>query len=708
MFFFRIFAPNIEYIPSDMSIFSRINTHTEHFWRDLGLYIGLVLLTTLVIVWFLPRNERKPFTYEVGEPWHYGTIIARYDFPIYKTDEALKKEKDSLLKTFQPYFNYNPDVEIAELTDLRNDLAKSEVPLPTGFADIIIERLHRFYQSGIMDTPNYNSLHSDTTAQVRVIFGKDAESVKIGYLYSTMSAYEQLLNDEHLVQERPLLQKLNLNNYIIPNIIYDRGRTESARNDLLSGISPASGMVMAGQKVIEQGEMVDDYNFRVLNSMEKEMQRRQTGSRQITNHLIGNAVYVFILVVLFTFYLTMFRRDYLSKPRCVAMLYTFITIFPIAVSLMMEHTYFNFSVYILPFALVPVFVRIFLDSRTAFITHVTMVLICAAALRYQYDFIVVQIVAGLVSIYSLREISTRSQVYITAVLVFAATCVTFFALKLMESGEDFNPDASMYYHFLINGVLMLLAYPLMFIVEKTFGFVSVITLIELSDTNKGLLRKLSEVAPGTFQHSITVGNLASEIANKIGAKATLVRTGALYHDIGKMKNPAFFTENQQGGINPHDNLTEKESARIIIAHVTDGVKIAEEHNLPVIIRDFILTHHGHGLSKYFYIKYQNEHPNEVVDKSIFTYPGPNPSTREQAILMMADTCEAASHSLKEYTEESISNMVNKLVDQQVKDGFFNECRITFYDIAVAKQVLTERLKAIYHTRIQYPTKLKRS
>lgn len=690
-----------------MSIFSRINTHTEHFWRDLGLYIGLVLLTTLVIVWFLPRNEGKPFAYEVGEPWHYGTIIARYDFPIYKTDEALKKEKDSLLKTFQPYYNYSPNVEIAQLTDLRSDLAKSKVPLPSGFADIIIERLHRFYQSGIMDTPNYNSLHSDTTAQVRVIFGKDAESVKIGYLYSTMSAYEQLLNDDRLVQERPLLQKLNLNNYIVPNIIYDRARTESARNDLLSGISPASGMVMAGQKVIEQGEMVDDYNYRVLNSMEKEMQRRQTGSRQITNHFIGNAIYVFILVVLFTFYLTMFRRDYLSKPRCVAMLYTFITIFPIAVSLMMEHNYFNFSVYILPFALVPVFVRIFLDSRTAFMTHVTMVLICAAALRYQFDFIVVQIVAGLVSIYSLREMSARSQVFVTAVLVFFATCITFFALKLMESGEDFNPDLSMYYHFLINGVLMLLAYPLMFIVEKTFGFVSVITLIELSDTNKGLLRKLSEVAPGTFQHSITVGNLASEIANKIGAKATLVRTGALYHDIGKMKNPAFFTENQQGGINPHDNLTEKESARIIIAHVTDGVKIAEENNLPVIIRDFILTHHGHGMSKYFYIKYQNEHPNEVVDKSIFTYPGPNPSTREQAILMMADTCEAASHSLKEYTEESISNMVNKLVDQQVKDGFFTECRITFYDIAVAKQVLIERLRAIYHTRIQYPSRLKK-
>ena len=685
-----------------MDIFSRFSISTEHFWRNLAIRSGLVIVTTILIVWFLPRNETKQFAYEVGEPWHYGTIIAKYDFPVYKTEEAIEKEKDSLLKQFQPYYNFDPNVEVEEINKLRRKFAQGGSGLPSGFESIIIQRLHRFYQAGIMETPNYNALHRDTTAQVRVVFGKDAESVQIGYLYSTMSAYEQLLSDEHLSQERPLVQKLNLTDYIVPNLIFDSQRTETARNDLLAGVSPASGMVMAGQRIIGQGDLVDEYSYRVLNSMEKEMQRRQVDKTQLTNHIVGNSIYVFILVLLFTVYLSLFRRDYFSKPRCVTMLYTFIAIYPICVSFMMENSYFNFSVYVLPFALVPMFVRIFMDSRTAFITHIIMVLICACALRYQYDFIVVQTVAGLVAIYSLREMSSRSQLFRSAFWVFAATCVTYFAIKLMQSGADFHPESSMYYHFLINGVLLLLAYPLMFIVEKTFGFVSVITLIELSDTNKGLLRKLSEIAPGTFQHSITVGNLASEIANKIGAKATLVRTGALYHDIGKMKNPAFFTENQQGGINPHDNLTEKESARIIIAHVTDGVKLAEEYNLPVVIRDFILTHHGTGMTKYFYIKYQNEHPDEVVDKATFTYPGPNPSTREQAILMMADTCEAASHSLKEYTEESISNLVNKLVDQQVKDGFFNECKITFYDIAVAKQVLIERLKAIYHTRIQYP------
>ena len=687
-----------------MNTFKKIIGQEENIWHSLAIRAGLVFLTSFIIIWFLPRNEAKQYAYEIGEPWHYGTLIAKFDFPVYKTDETVQRERDSLLHSFQPYYNYDNSVESVQTAKLRVELAKAGT-LPPGFAQALIEKLHQLYQTGIMGTPQYNSFNNDTTSQIRVVFGKDAESRKVSLIYSTMTAYELLLDDSYLSKERLLMQRLNMNDYIMPNLILDRNRTETARNDLLSGITPASGMVMAGQKIIGQGDMVDDYNYRVLNSMEKEIDRRQAGKSQITRHFVGNIIYVIAFMLLFTLYLTLFRRDYFSKPRCVAMLYTFIALFPLCVSLMMEHSYFSFSVYVLPFAMGPIFVRIFLDSRTAFVTHLITVLISACALRYQFDFIIIQTIAGLIAIYSLREVSTRSQIFRTALWVFVATCAMYFALKLMESNGDMRFGRSMYYHFLINGVLLLLAYPLMFVVEKTLGFVSVLTLIELSDTNKGLLRKLSEIAPGTFQHSITVGNLASEIANKIGAKATLARTGALYHDIGKIKNPAFFTENQQGGMNPHDNLTEKESARIIIAHVTDGVKLAEEYDLPVVIRDFILTHHGCGMSKYFYIKYQNEHPNEVVDKSPFTYPGPNPSTREQAILMMADSCEAASHSLKEYTEESIAKLVNQLVDQQVKDGLFSECKITFYDIAVAKQVLIERLKAIYHTRIKYPERI---
>jgi len=457
--------------------------------------------------------------------------------------------------------------------------------------------------------------------------------------------------------------------------------------------------VMSGQKIVDRGEVITNNTYRVLNSFDKEMKRRSSTQEELTTTIIGQVLFIFILVMLFTSYLSLFRKDYFDKPRSITMLYAMITLFPIFVSLMMKHNFF--SVYIIPFAMAPIFVRVFMDSRTAFISHVTMILICAAAVKYQYEFIIVQLVAGLVAIYSLRELSKRSQIFITALLVTIASSVVYLALQLMQDNQVFNVDASMYTYFTVNGIFLLLSYPLMYIIEKMFGFTSNVTLFELSNTNKGLLRNLSEIAPGTFQHSITVGNLAAEIANRIRANSLLVRTGALYHDIGKMTNPVFFTENQ-AGVNPHDQLSDLESAQIIISHVSEGLKMAEKVGLPGIIKDFITTHHGTGITKYFYINYCNAHPTEVIDKSQFQYPGPNPFTREQAILMMADTVEAASRSLNEYTEESISNLVNKLIDGQVADGFFKECPITFRDIALAKQVLIERLKAIYHTRISYP------
>lgn len=664
--------------------------------------MGLVLVTVVLIVWFLPRREGSQYVYDVDEPWRYGDMIAQYDFPIYKTEETLAMEKDSALKLFVPYFDYDKKVEARVMEKFDQDFAGGLPGLPAEFTDVVRNRLHRLYQTGIMETPLFNSVHRDTTSMVRVVVGKNVEQMIVEDFYSTMSAYEQLLSDESLSADRQALQRLNLINYIEPNLVYDKARSETAKNDLLGTIPPANGMVKAGQKIIGTGEIVTEERYRELVSLEKEMNRRGSNMEQVDLNFIGNALYVLSFVIIFTIYLTLFRNDYFNKPRNILMLYALVTIFPIMVSLMMQHSYFSFSVYVLPFAFTPIFVRVFQDSRTAFITHMVMVFICAAALRYQFDFIVIQMLSGLVAIYSLREMSSRAQVFKTALMVFIATCFTYFTLRLMQSGTTFNLDVSMYSHFMINGVLLLLAYPLMYVVEKAFGFTSNVTLIELSNTNGVLLRRLSEEAPGTFQHSITVSNLAAEIANRIGANSTLVRTGALYHDIGKMKNPAFFTENQQGGVNPYDNLTDKESAQIIVEHVVNGVKLAEENNLPVIIRDFILTHHGHGMAKYFYIKYQNEHPDEIVDKEPFTYPGPNPYTREQAILMMADSCEAASHSLKDYSDESITKLVNQIIDGQVDAGFFTEAAITFRDISEAKTVLIDRLKAIYHTRIKYP------
>lgn len=668
-------------------------------WRNFLSRTLLVLITVLLIVWALPRNENKQFRYDIGKPWMYGSFIAKFDFPIYKTDEAIKEQEDSLLETYQPYYNYDPAVEKKQVSKFLNDYQNGIPGLPHNYVRLIADRLHRLYQAGIMDTPEYNEAYRDSTSQVRLVSGNSAQSISLACVYSTLSAYEQLFIDEQIAMQRPILQRCNLNNYIEPNLIYDKGKSETERNDLLSSIPPASGMVMSGQKVIDRGDIVDEYTYRVLSSFEREIKRRSATQTQITNTIIGQVIFVTLMVFLFTMYLGLFRRDYFNKPRSIAMLYTLITLFPVVVSLMMRHNFL--SVYMLPFAMVPIFVRVFMDSRTAFVCHVTMILICTTAVRYQYEFIIIQLVAGLIAIYSLRELTRRAQVFKTAILVGIGSTFVYLALQLMQDNDFSSMDHDMYYHFVVNAVLLLIAYPMMYIIEKMFGFVSSVTLFELSNTNRGLLRDLSEIAPGTFQHSITVGNLAAEIANKIGANALLVRTGALYHDIGKMKNPVFFTENQ-AGVNPHDTLTYQESARIIISHVTEGVKLAERENLPTIIRDFIVTHHGTGITKFFYIKYKNEHPEEEVDPAPFTYPGPNPFTREQAILMIADGVEAASRSLPEYTEESISTLVNRMIDQDVTDGYFKECPITFRDLAIAKLVLIERLKAIYHTRISYP------
>lgn len=668
-------------------------------WKKILSRMALVLISVVIIVLFIPRNSGPQFRYDVGKPWMYGSLIAKFDFPIYKTDEAIKQERDSLLRNFEPYFNFKENMESAQMTRFFEDFTGGLPGMPATYTNIVADKLHQLYKSGIMGATEFSSIAQDTTKMIRVIDGKTAYSVRISRVLSTMTAYEQIYLDERLAPYRAQLQRCNLNEYIEPNLIYDKERSEAEKNDLLGQIPLASGMVLAGQKIVDRGEIVDDYTFRVLSSFEKETQRRSASTTAVPSTIAGQVIFVSLFIILFTMYLGMFRRDYFSKPRSIAMLYAMITVFPILVSLMIEHNVF--SVYILPFAMAPIFIRVFMDSRTAFLTHIVMVMLCAAAVKYQYEFIIVQLVAGLVAIYSLRELSQRGQLFKTALFVTLASCAIYFALQLMTDNTFTTIDNSIYKYFVINGIMLLFVYPLMLIIEKTFGFISNVTLIELSNTSKDLLRRLSEVAPGTFQHSIMVSNLASAIAEKIGAKAQLVRTGALYHDIGKMQNPAFFTENQNG-VNPLDNMSRIDAAHIVINHVTDGLKLAEKYNLPGVIKDFISTHHGAGMTKYFYVSYRNEHPDEPIDDSLFTYPGPNPFTREQAILMMADSVEAAARSLPEYTEFSISNIVNKIVDGQLKEGYFEYCPITFHDIAMAKQVLIERLKSIYHTRVSYP------
>lgn len=678
---------------------SKYKLSESNYLRDITTRIVLVLLTVVIVVWTLPREEGKMFHYDEGKPWMYGQLIAQYDFPVYKTEEALQAERDSILKHFQPYYNKNAYIGEKNIDQFNKDFPNGLPDLPLVYKALVANRLKMLYEVGIMDPVQYSAMSKDTSSVIRIVDGKEAQSYHVQQFRSTTTAYEQLFQDEVLVKERAALQRCNLNNYIEPNLIYDQVRSETEKNDMLSLIATASGMVLEGQRIIDRGDIVDSYTYRVLDSFEKEAKKRNASEDELMMTVIGQALLVLILVILFTVYLTLFRKDYFEKPRSIAMLYAMIVIFPVLVSLMMRHLFFN--VYIIPYAIVPIFIRVFMDSRTAFITHVIMILLSAVAVKYQYEFIIIQLVAGLVAIYSLRELEKRSQIFLTAVLVTITSSLIYLAIQLIQNDDFSNLDSTMYVYFAVNGFLLLFAYPLMLVIEKTFGFISAVTLFELSNTNNELLRRMSEVASGTFQHSINVGNLGAEIANKIGAKAQLVRTGALYHDIGKMENPVFFTENQ-AGVNPHDKLSDIESARIIISHVTDGLSLAEKYSLPAVIKEFITTHHGAGLAKYFYVNYKNEHPDEEVDVNMFSYPGPNPFTREQAILMMTDTVEAASRSLPEYTEESISTLVNKLIDAQIADGNFKECPITFRDIDIAKQVLIDRLKSMYHTRIQYP------
>lgn len=678
---------------------SKYKLSESNYLRDITTRIVLVLLTVVIVVWALPREEGKMFHYDEGKPWMYGQLIAQYDFPVYKTEEALQAERDSILKHFQPYYNKNAYIGEKNIDQFNKDFPNGLPDLPLVYKALVANRLKMLYEAGIMDPVQYSAMSKDTSSVIRIVDGKEAQSYHVQQFRSTTTAYEQLFQDEVLVKERAALQRCNLNNYIEPNLIYDQVRSETEKNDMLSLIATASGMVLEGQRIIDRGDIVDSYTYRVLDSFEKEAKKRNASEDELMMTVIGQALLVLILVILFTVYLTLFRKDYFEKPRSIAMLYAMIVIFPVLVSLMMRHLFFN--VYIIPYAIVPIFIRVFMDSRTAFITHVIMILLSAVAVKYQYEFIIIQLVAGLVAIYSLRELEKRSQIFLTAVLVTITSSLIYLAIQLIQNDDFSNLDSTMYVYFAVNGFLLLFAYPLMLVIEKTFGFISAVTLFELSNTNNELLRRMSEVASGTFQHSINVGNLGAEIANKIGAKAQLVRTGALYHDIGKMENPVFFTENQ-AGVNPHDKLSDIESARIIISHVTDGLSLAEKYSLPAVIKEFITTHHGAGLAKYFYVNYKNEHPDEEVDVNMFSYPGPNPFTREQAILMMTDTVEAASRSLPEYTEESISTLVNKLIDAQIADGNFKECPITFRDIDIAKQVLIDRLKSMYHTRIQYP------
>ena len=676
-------------------------TNQRFSYKNL-IYKSLIFIATVsVIVYFLPNEGKFNYQFDINKPWKYGLLQASFDFPIYKNDIQVQKEQDSILADYQPYFQIDKEAEKNVLSKLREDYNKTlRHSLPgTDYVRYIERTLKALYEDGIIAGNDLKRMEEDSIIAIRLVDKNVATSRFIDQLYTVKEAYEYLLNADTTHYKKKILQQCNLNDYITPNLVYDEEKSEAAQKDLLSNISWANGFVLNGQKIIDRGEIVDEQTYNILESLRKEWEKRSDSVQEKRLTLAGQILYVGIFLFCFMAYLELFRADYYERKGTLTLLFALIVFFPVLSSIMVEQNLS--SIYVVPFAMIPIIVRVFLDSRTAFMAHVTIILLCSITLRFPHEFILLQVVAGMVAIYSLRELSQRSQLLRTALVVFISYALLYFAFELIHEDDLTKLNTRMYIYFMINGILLLFAYPLLFLLEKTFGFTSDVTLVELSNINNSLLREMSEVAPGTFQHSLQMANLAAAAANKIGGKSQLVRTGALYHDIGKMVNPAFFTENQSG-VNPHKSLSYEQSAQVIISHITDGLKLAEKHNLPKVIKDFISTHHGRGLTKYFYISYKNEHPDEEVDEEKFRYPGPNPFTKEQAVLMMADSVEAASRSLPEYTEESISTLVDKIIDTQVSEGYFKECPITFKDIATVKALFKEKLKTMYHTRISYP------
>lgn len=659
-----------------------------------------LLVSVVTLIYFLPRESKFGYVYELNKPWHYPQLIASYDFVIYKTDDEVKRERDSVVRQFVPYYRVDSLVAEKQIAALRKDFYAGKFRgIPVYYLPRLVENLRQIYARGILDVSDYEGFLKGDSHVLRLIRGQEATTGEVENFFTIRTAYDYLLNRDKGALSQESLRGCNLNDYLAVNVKNDTAKNRLELQSELSQVSDNIGMVQSGQLVIDRGQIVNAEHVRILNSLKKESEQRMDPSRGYWFIFAGQVIFVILLISLLFTYLKLFRRDYFSSPHSVLLLFSFVTVFPIITYLMMAHHFY--SVYLVPYALIPIFVRIFMDSRTSFMAVVTSSLLSALSLHSPFEFVLWQIVTGATVIYSLRELTERSQLLRTVLAVVVVGLVISIGYDLSQglNGDAF--DRSRIVYMIIGGILLLFAYPLMYFVEKLFGFTSSVTLVELTNTNNPILRKMSKVAQGTFNHSMQVSNLAAEVADKIGAKAQLARTGALYHDIGKVLNPAFFTENQSG-VNPHDTISEERSAQIIINHVTDGLRLAEKYHLPQVIKEFIRTHHGTGLVKYFYIQYCNKHVGETVDEDAFRYPGPNPQTREQAVVMMCDSVEAASRSLKEYTEESITQLVNRIVDSQLAEGHFKECPITFRDIADAKRTLIDSLKTIYHTRISYP------
>ncbi|MDO4462620.1 MAG: HDIG domain-containing protein [Bacteroidia bacterium] len=695
-------------------------------YRDIIFRVVAFVVTAIVVIVSFPDVEKFNYEYELQRPWRYQNVIAPFDFSILKTEAELTQERDSLRRFVRPIYRKD-SISLGQITDevgskLESFESRLSLYCPAGvntdtiyvcMKRVLVGELERAYARGIVELPDGEVNASEY--ELSLVKGNIAEPYTLSEFLSLKDAYSALVrNLTHELELRyglganwckVLVQRLPIAEMITANVTYDKERTEMELEQRLQSLSLAQGKVFAGQRIIGTGDIVDKRSAKLLDSLRQASEKMYGRGEIEIAILLGETLMTVLLLGSLILFLYFFHKEVWSNIRSLSFILLLVML-AVAVAGIMSARHDNIT-FIIPYVIIPITLRLLMDSRIAMYVHtVTVVFVSFMAYNSQL-FLMLHIPAGMIAIVSLVNLTRRWQLLKTAFMVFLYYTLAYSGYVIWQTGDMGESLGGIPYVMLaVNCTLILLSYPALYIVEKLFGFVSDVTLMELSDTNNPLLRELSEKAPGTFQHSMQVANLAQDVAYAIGANAMLVRAGAMYHDIGKMISPMYFTENQSGGINPHNELSYEESAKIVISHIENGIKLARKSKLPQQIIDIIQSHHGNATARYFYIAYCNEHQGEDVDPKPFSYMGPPPQTKEQAITMMADAVEASSKSLQMYTDDAIENLVEKIVSIQLEDKQLNQSPLTFKDIEVAKQVMKNKLKNIYHARIQYPELLK--
>ncbi len=672
--------------------------------------ILLFVITGVIVVLMLPKEGKFKYEYQKGRPWGHEDLVAPFDFAIEKPKTELDAEIQQVKDQFRIYLKRDEGAFERVLDNFERNLfaaleadSSKTTSLNKFNRNLAVGNgvLSQIYSVGILrSSEEINGLKKGQIVFLKE--GNTATQVDLGSFYSVKSAYaliQEYLDKESRIEKEELLSALSES--LIQNIIYDATTTERLLQEDLNSISETRGMIPQGLMVISRGDMVDTEKFQILESLRKEYQSRLGSSESSYLILIGQLIMVSIVLLMFWLFLEKYRSDLMQNNWQVTFLLMLILGMVVIASLAQRIP--NVNLYLVPFCLLPVIVRSFFDSRIALFAHIVLLIIVGFEAPNGFEFMFLELIAGIIAIFSLLSLQNRSQLFVSMLVVFVTYSASYFSIAIMQEGDIKNIDISMFLWFAGSVGLTLLAYPLIYLFEKIFGFISEVTLLELNNTNHKLLRQMATEAPGTFQHSLQVASLAETAVYEIGGNALLVRTGALYHDIGKLYAPMYFIENQVTGVNPHDDLSFEESAEIIINHVIKGIELAKENNLPEQLIDFIRTHHGTSTVQYFYRSYLQNVPDGGLNEDDFSYPGPKPFTKEMAVLMMADSVEAASRSLSEYTTESVGKLVDNIIDRQFNEGQFDSANITLRDITEVRSIFKKKLLNIYHVRVEYPS-----